>query len=155
MTLVVQVPERMTEEQKDLLRKFDEAMNGGSTVNSQTSGSTQSEEPKKKKKFFDKVKEAEEQEKRGEITALECKKIGLIHGFRFDKVHMLWISYLNEGKWYWDGDYLVDFTMPDGYCPHNFWNNDGFDSYSVMGVYRDKDNYKTLFTILKERYIQV
>lgn len=58
VTLVVQVPERMTEEQKDLLRKFDEAMNGGSTVNSQTSGSTQSEEPKKKKKFFDKVKEA-------------------------------------------------------------------------------------------------
>ena len=58
VTLVVQVPERMTEEQKDLLRKFDEAMNGGSTANSQTSGSTQSEEPKKKKKFFDKVKEA-------------------------------------------------------------------------------------------------
>ena len=58
VTLVVQVPERMTEEQKDLLRKFDEAKNGGSTVNSQTSGSTQSEEPKKKKKFFDKVKEA-------------------------------------------------------------------------------------------------
>lgn len=103
---------------------------------------------------FDKVNEAEEQEKRGEITALECKKIGLIHGFRFDKAHMLWISYLNEGKWYWDGDYLVDFTMPDGYCPHNFWNNDGFDSYSVMGVYRDKENYKTLFTILKERYIE-
>lgn len=58
VTLVVQVPERMTEEQKDLLRKFDEAMNGGSVQNGQTSGSTQSEEPKKKKKFFDKVKEA-------------------------------------------------------------------------------------------------
>ena len=40
------------------------------------------------------------------------------------------------------------------YCPSNFWNNDGFDSYSVMGVYRDKENYKTLFTILKEKYIE-
>ncbi len=58
VTLVVQVPERMTEEQKELLRKFDEAMNGGSVKADQTSGTTQNEEPKKKKKFFDKVKEA-------------------------------------------------------------------------------------------------
>lgn len=102
---------------------------------------------------YDKVSEAKEKEKRGEITALECKKISLLYGFRFDSAHMLWISYLNEGKWYWDGDYLVDFTMPQGYNPHNFWNDDGFDSYSVMGVYRDKENYKTLFTTLKEPYI--
>ena len=58
VTLVVQVPERMTEEQKELLRKFDEAMNGGSVKADQTSGTAQNEEPKKKKKFFDKVKEA-------------------------------------------------------------------------------------------------
>ena len=58
VTLVVQVPERMTEEQKELLRKFDEAMNGGSVKADQTSGTGQNEEPKKKKKFFDKVKEA-------------------------------------------------------------------------------------------------
>ena len=58
VTLVVQVPERMTEEQKELLRKFDEAMNGGSVKTDQTSGTAQNEEPKKKKKFFDKVKEA-------------------------------------------------------------------------------------------------
>ena len=102
---------------------------------------------------FDKVAEAEEKKKKGEITELECKKISLLHGFKFDSAHMLWLSYLNEGKWYWDGDYLVDFTMPQGYSPSNFWNNDGFDSYSVMGVYRDKENYKTLFTTLKEEYI--
>jgi hypothetical protein len=103
---------------------------------------------------IDKIDEAEEKEKRGEITKLECKKIGLIHGWKFDSAHTLWISYLNEGKWYWGGDYLVDFTMPQGYCPSNFWNNDDFDSYSVMGVYRDKENYKTLFTTLKEKYIE-
>lgn len=103
---------------------------------------------------FDKVAEAEEKKKKGEITKLECKKISLLHGFKFDSAHMLWLSYLNEGKWYWDGDYLVDFTMPQGYSPSNFWNNDGFDSYSVMGVYRDKENYKTLFTTLKEKYIE-
>jgi molecular chaperone DnaJ len=55
VTLVVQVPEKLTEEQKELLRKFDEAMNGGAA---QTTGNAQTEEPKKKKKFFDKVKEA-------------------------------------------------------------------------------------------------
>ena len=55
VTLVVQVPEKLTEEQKELLRKFDEAMNGGSA---QAAGAAQTEEPKKKKKFFDKVKEA-------------------------------------------------------------------------------------------------
>jgi hypothetical protein len=44
--------------------------------------------------------------------------------------------------------------MPQGYSPSNFWNNDGFDSYSVMGVYRDTENYKTLFTTLKEEYIE-
>ena len=102
---------------------------------------------------IDKINEAKEKEKRGEITTLEYKKISLLHSWKFDSAHMLWISYLNEGKWFWDGDYLVDFTMPQGYSPYNFWNNDGFDSYSVMGVYRDKENYKTLFTILKERYI--
>ena len=58
VTLVVQVPERMTEEQKDLLRKFDAAMNGGAAASGQASGTAQTEEPKKKKKFFDKVKEA-------------------------------------------------------------------------------------------------
>lgn len=103
---------------------------------------------------FDKVAEAEEKKKKGEITELECKKISLLHGFKFDSAHVLWLSYLNEGKWYWDGDYLVDFTMPQGYSPSNFWNNDGFDSYSVMGVYRDTENYKTLFTTLKEEYIE-
>ena len=55
VTLVVQVPEKLNEEQKELLRKFDEAMNGGT---SQAAGTAQTEEPKKKKKFFDKVKEA-------------------------------------------------------------------------------------------------
>ena len=58
VTLVVQVPEKMTEEQKDLLRRFDAAMNGETVQSSQTSGNAQNEEPKKKKKFFDKVKEA-------------------------------------------------------------------------------------------------
>lgn len=55
VTLVVQVPEKLNEEQKELLRKFDASMNGGSTPNANTE---KTEEPKKKKKFFDKVKEA-------------------------------------------------------------------------------------------------
>ena len=53
VTLVVQVPEKMTNEQKELLRQFDAAMRG-ETVNP-TTGET---EGKKKKSFMDKVKEA-------------------------------------------------------------------------------------------------
>ena len=41
VTLVVQVPERMTQAQKEALKRFDEAMNGGA-----------SEEGKPKKKGF-------------------------------------------------------------------------------------------------------
>ena len=43
MTLVVQVPERMTQAQKEALRRFDEAMTGVSS---------ESEEKPKKKGFF-------------------------------------------------------------------------------------------------------
>ena len=53
VTLVVQVPTKMNEEAKELLRKFDVAM-GGSTG----SGSTESKSEKtKKKSFMDKLKE--------------------------------------------------------------------------------------------------
>ena len=61
VTLVVQVPEKLNNEQKELLRKFDESMNGGVSQTAQankTSDGEKTEEPKKKKKFFDKVKEA-------------------------------------------------------------------------------------------------
>ena len=56
VTLVVQVPTKMNEEAKELLRKFDVAM-GGSTG----SGSTESKSEKtKKKSFMDKLKETYE-----------------------------------------------------------------------------------------------
>lgn len=58
VTLVVQVPEKLNNEQKELLRKFDESMNGGTSQTAQTTSADKTEEPKKKKKFFDKVKEA-------------------------------------------------------------------------------------------------
>ena len=61
VTLVVQVPEKLNNEQKELLRKFDESMNGGVSQTAQankTSDGEKTEEPKKKMKFFDKVKEA-------------------------------------------------------------------------------------------------
>lgn len=102
---------------------------------------------------WEKINEAEEKEKKGEITTREFKKISALYGFHSHDAHMMWIRYLNEGKWYEDDDYLVDFTLPDGYSPTNFWYNDGFDSHSVMGVYRNEESYKTLFTTLKESYI--
>lgn len=55
VTLVVQVPEKLNSEQKELLRQFDASMRGGQPSDV---GTDKNEEPKKKKKFFDKVKEA-------------------------------------------------------------------------------------------------
>ena len=56
VTLVVQVPEKLNEEQKELLRKFDDSLNG---VRPQDNTSEKPEETKGKKKkgFFEKVKE--------------------------------------------------------------------------------------------------
>lgn len=56
VTLVVQVPEKLNEEQKELLRKFDDSMKG---VRPQDNTSEKPEETKGKKKkgFFEKVKE--------------------------------------------------------------------------------------------------
>ncbi len=54
VTLVVKVPEKLSAEQKDALRAFDEAMGG--TLNE--SGNSSSKEGKKKKSFVDKVKDA-------------------------------------------------------------------------------------------------
>ncbi len=49
VTLVVQVPERLTKEQKDLLRRFDDSLKGKSV--------SEDNDSKKKKKFMDKIKE--------------------------------------------------------------------------------------------------
>ena len=53
VTLVVQVPEKLNEEEKDLLRKFD-AVTGNSLAKADGTGA----EKPKKKGFMDKVKEA-------------------------------------------------------------------------------------------------
>lgn len=59
VTLVVQVPEHLTNEQKDLLRQFDASVRGDNqAVGTGGSSSTSGSEPKKKKSFMDKVKEA-------------------------------------------------------------------------------------------------
>ena len=60
VTLVVQVPEKLNNEQKELLRRFDDSLKG---IHPQESKSEKAEEPKgkegkKKKSFMDKVKEA-------------------------------------------------------------------------------------------------
>lgn len=60
VTLVVQVPEKLNNEQKELLRRFDDSLKG---IRPQESKSEKAEEPKgkegkKKKSFMDKVKEA-------------------------------------------------------------------------------------------------
>ena len=60
VTLVVQVPEKLNNEQRELLRKFDDSLKG---IRPQEDKSEKSEEPKgkegkKKKSFMDKVKEA-------------------------------------------------------------------------------------------------
>ena len=61
VTLVVQVPEHLTNEQKDLLRQFDASVRGDNqsvTTSTGSGSSTSGSEPKKKKSFMDKVKEA-------------------------------------------------------------------------------------------------
>lgn len=54
VTLVVQVPEKLTPEQRELLQKFDDAMNG---ISHEEADGEQPKETKKKKGFMDKVKE--------------------------------------------------------------------------------------------------
>jgi len=53
VTLVVQVPDKLSDEQKELLRKFDAA--GDNTLNGSLGGATTE---KKKKGFMDKLKES-------------------------------------------------------------------------------------------------
>ena len=59
VTLVVQVPEHLSNEQKELLRQFDASLRGeaADTAHSNPSGGSGTEH-KKKKSFMDKVKEA-------------------------------------------------------------------------------------------------
>ena len=56
VTLVVQVPEKLSKEAKDLLKKFDEAtddsLNAASRLNNKESDGDEKKETKKKKKFF-------------------------------------------------------------------------------------------------------
>lgn len=59
VTLVVQVPERMNNEQKEALRAFDAVMRGSRPNKPEPEG--QAHEGKKKKSFMDKVKEAFEE----------------------------------------------------------------------------------------------
>ncbi len=54
VTLVVQVPEKLTPEQRELLQKFDDAMNG---IKHDDAAGEQPKETKKKKGFMDKMKE--------------------------------------------------------------------------------------------------
>ena len=60
VTLVVQVPEKLNSEQKELLRKFDDSLKGISSKDSKSEKAEESKgrEGKKKKSFMDKVKEA-------------------------------------------------------------------------------------------------
>lgn len=56
VTLVVQVPDKLSKEAKDLLKKFDEAtddsLNAAKRLNNEKTGDEQPKETKKKKKFF-------------------------------------------------------------------------------------------------------
>lgn len=56
VTLIVQVPERMTAEQKEALRAFDDAMGGSLNVGKEEKDKTKEE--KKKKGIFDKIKDS-------------------------------------------------------------------------------------------------
>ncbi len=56
VTLIVQVPERMTAEQKEALRAFDDAMGGSLNVGKEEKEKTKEE--KKKKGIFDKIKDS-------------------------------------------------------------------------------------------------
>ena len=56
VTLVVQTPENLSSEAKELLRKFDELT--GNSLNQGKEAETERTEKKKKKGFMDKVKEA-------------------------------------------------------------------------------------------------
>lgn len=56
VTLIVQVPERMTSEQKEALRAFDDAMGGSLNVGKEEKDKTKEE--KKKKGIFDKIKDS-------------------------------------------------------------------------------------------------
>ena len=56
VTLIVQVPERMTSEQKEALRAFDDAMGGSLNVGKEEKDKTKEE--KKKKGLFDKIKDS-------------------------------------------------------------------------------------------------
>ena len=56
VTLIVQVPERMTAEQKEALRAFDDAMGGSLNVGKVEKDKTKEE--KKKKGIFDKIKDS-------------------------------------------------------------------------------------------------
>ncbi len=58
VTLVVQVPERLNNEQKELLRQFDASLRGESVDAAAGGQNNQNSEHKKKKSFMDKVKEA-------------------------------------------------------------------------------------------------
>lgn len=57
VTLVVQVPEKLNNEQKELLRQFDEALRGKSVEGANVTAESKADS-KKKKSFMDKVKEA-------------------------------------------------------------------------------------------------
>ena len=56
VTLIVQVPERMTAEQKEALKAFDDAMGGSLNVGKEEQDKTKEE--KKKKGIFDKIKDS-------------------------------------------------------------------------------------------------
>ena len=56
VTLVVQVPDKLSKEAKDLLKKFDEvtddSLNAAKKLDKEKNGEEQPKETKKKKKFF-------------------------------------------------------------------------------------------------------
>ena len=58
VTLVVQVPERLNNEQKDLIRQLDASLRGESVTPEEEKTTSGAGEHKKKKRFMDKVKEA-------------------------------------------------------------------------------------------------
>ena len=60
ITLVVQVPENLNEEQKEALRRFDEAMRGASRASAAREEQTQSKEGRKKKGLKDLVEDAKD-----------------------------------------------------------------------------------------------
>jgi len=103
---------------------------------------------------FEKLEENNKNYADGKITEREYELIKNRNSYmhQYDG----WFNYLNSGKYYWDKDYLVNinpYSQEDG-MSRNFWKNiDMFDNNAVMGVYKTTDAVKSLFTELKQEYI--